>query len=186
MWFKIEGSAIKRDERVVGVFLFIFGAVTAGLSVQLKIGTLRKMESGFFPFILGIMLMILSALYVIRSFFGEKKPPGIVETPGASKGNPVSEPPQTESPAKAQAILGIPLPALRTLATFGIMILAVFFFDKLGYLLTSFFVMAGCLWILGSKNWLVTLGTALATALISYSVFVKLLHVILPRGLISF
>ncbi len=169
-----------------GIFLFLFGAATVLLSVELKIGTMRKMESGFFSFILGILLMALSSLYIVRSFIGEIKPPGTGKTPGESGGEPSSEPYQPATSVKSPAILGIPLPVLRMFASLGIMILAAAFFDKLGYLLITFFVMAGCLWTLGSRNWLVILGTALATALISYTVFVKLLHVILPRGLISF
>lgn len=43
------------------IVLFLFGVLTAVLSLQLPIGNLRAPGSGFFPFALGLALMGLAA-----------------------------------------------------------------------------------------------------------------------------
>ena len=63
---------MKRSEALGGGVIFLFGAVTAVLSLQMPIGSFRAAGSGLFPLCLGILLMALSAAYVGR-FCG---PPG--------------------------------------------------------------------------------------------------------------
>jgi hypothetical protein len=53
---------MKRDEVVVGIVIFLFGAATTLLSLKMPIGTFRMAGTGMFPLFLGILLMILSAV----------------------------------------------------------------------------------------------------------------------------
>ncbi len=57
---------MNRDEGVVGAVIFLFGAITTLLSLRMAIGTLRMAGTGMFPLFLGILLMILSAIFVLR------------------------------------------------------------------------------------------------------------------------
>ena len=57
---------------------------------------------------------------------------------------------------------------------------------RLGYLLSSFFIMAAFLTLLGTRKWYVTLALAAVTSLVSFVVFVKVLKVLLPKGLLAF
>ncbi len=64
---------MKRDEIVVGVVIFFFGATTVLLSLKMPIGKFRMAGTGMFPLSLGILLMILSGVFVLRLFFQGKE-----------------------------------------------------------------------------------------------------------------
>ena len=67
------GDNLKRDEIIVGIVIFLFGAVTALLSLRMPIGTFRMAGTGMFPLFLGILLMILSGAFILKIFFQGKK-----------------------------------------------------------------------------------------------------------------
>ncbi|MBS3921220.1 MAG: tripartite tricarboxylate transporter TctB family protein [Deltaproteobacteria bacterium] len=153
---------MKRDEAIVGVVIFLFGAITTFLSLKMPIGTLRMAGTGFFPLCLGILLMILSAAYVFRLFVQYKKiviqKETAVKTPGA----------------------------MRQMGLFlGAMVLATLFFNELGYPLTSFLLMAALLRSLGMKRWAFNILLSFITAGVSYFLFVQWLKIPLPKGWIG-
>jgi putative tricarboxylic transport membrane protein len=150
---------LDRDEIVVGIVILLFGAVTAVLSLRMPIGTFRMAGTGMFPLFLGILLMILSGLFVFNLFLQKKKTTekkGVdVQIPGSTK----------------QMIFFL-----------GTMALATLFFNRLGYPLISFLLMVGLLRILGMKRWGLNILISVVTAVGSYFLFVKWLDIPMPKG----
>jgi hypothetical protein len=149
---------LKKDEIVVGIVIFLFGGVTALLSLKMPIGTFRMAGTGMFPLILGILLMFLSCIFILKLLYQHKKTT-IKKDSVAEHGSPV------------QLIL-----------FFGIMVLVAAFFNQLGYPLSSFLLMVALLRILGMKRWTFTLPLSFITAVVCYVIFVQFLKIPLPKG----
>ena len=153
---------MKRDEAIVGMVIFLFGAITTLLSLKMDIGTFRNAGTGMFPLFLGVLLMILSILFLLRIFFQNKK-----------------------APVKGEPIVEIPGSTKQMIFFLGTMALATLFFNKLGYPLISFLLMLGLLRILGIKRWALNILISFVTAVGSYFLFVQWLKVPLPKGWIG-
>jgi hypothetical protein len=153
---------LNRDEMVGGIVIFLFGAVTALLSLRMPIGTFRMGGTGMFPLCLGILLMILSGAFTLKIFFQGKEEQ-------VKKGAPIES---SESPIQLILFLGA-------------MALATLFFNQLGYPLISFLLMVALLRILGIKRWGLNIMISVATAVGSYFLFVKWLDIPMPKGWIG-
>jgi putative tricarboxylic transport membrane protein len=153
---------LKRDEIAGGVVIFIFGAVTAILSLKMSIGTFRMAGTGMFPLFLGILLMILSGAFILKIFFQRRKEKVKKEASLESSESPI------------QMILFL-----------GTMALATLFFNRLGYPLTSLLLMVTLLRILGIKRWGLNILISVVTAVGSYFLFVKWLNIPMPKGWIG-
>ena len=153
---------MNRDEIVVGIVIFLFGAITTLLSLKMPIGTFRMAGTGLFPFYLGIILMILSGVFILRNFFQSRK------------GQPKKEASIESSESPIQLILFL-----------GAMVLATLFFNPLGYPLVSFLLMVALLRILGIKRWGLNILISVVTAVGSYLLFVKWLDIPMPKGWIG-
>jgi len=145
------------------ISMFVFGAMTAALSLQLPLGTLRMPGTGFFPLALGLALMALAAgrgvqLYRARP---EAAAPGTPAAPAAAEGED----------------------ATRRVVLFvcGV-IAAVALLQPLGYVLSSFLLMLVLLLILGLRPWYTSAGIAFVSAAACYVVFVFWLKIPLPPG----
>lgn len=150
---------MKKDEAIVGIAIFLFGLLTTALSLGMPIGTFRMAGTGMFPLFLGILLMILSGVFVLRVFFQGKEKQVRKEASVESSESPV------------QLILFL-----------GTMVLATLFFSRLGYPLTSFLLVLGLLRTLGIKRWGLNILISLVTAAGSYFLFVKWLDIPMPKG----
>lgn len=139
--------------------LFLFGAITVLLSLRMPIGTFRMAGAGLFPLCLGILLMILSGIFILNIFSKSKKTR--VQT-GASVES-------SSSPIQLALF-------------FATMVLITLFFNQLGYPLSAFLLMAFLLRILGVKKWAINLPLSFVTAAISYFLFVQWLKIPLPKG----
>jgi putative tricarboxylic transport membrane protein len=153
---------LNRDEIAVGIVIFIFGGITAALSLKMPIGTFRMAGTGMFPLCLGILLMILSGAFILKIFFQSKGGKVKKEVPIESSESPI------------QLILFL-----------GTMVLATLFFNQLGYPLTSFLLMGALLRILGIKRWGLNILISVVTAVGSYFLFVKWLDIPMPKGWIG-
>lgn len=123
------------------------------------IGTFRMAGTGLFPLCLGILLIILSGIFVLRIFLQGQKEQAKKET-------------STESPeSPIQFILFL-----------GAIVLATLFLNLWGYPLTSFLLMVALLRTLGTKRWGLNIIISAVTALGSYFVFVKWLNIPMPKG----
>jgi putative tricarboxylic transport membrane protein len=158
----LGGDKMNRDEIAVGIVIFIFGGITAVLSLRMPIGTFRMAGTGMFPLFLGILLMILSVAFILKIFFQGKKEQ--VEKEASIE--------STESPIQLILFLGT-------------MALATLFFNQLGYPLISFLLMLGLLRILGIKRWGLNILISVVTAVGSYFLFVKWLDIPMPKGWIG-
>lgn len=154
---------MKRAELIEGVVILIFGGVTAALSLAMPIGTFRMAGSGLFPLCLGIALMLLALLWLANLLLRRK--------PAADDAGKAED--------KPPGAVG------QMLRFFGASALAVAGLNILGYPLTSFLLMLALLRILGLRRpfFLVTLPLLAAGA--SYLIFVYLLKIPLPKGLIG-
>jgi len=145
------------------ISMFVFGAITAVLSLQLPLGALRMPGSGFFPFTLGLALMALAAGHGIQLHLARPKATARRDSasPAAPEGNG----------------------ATRRVALFvaGV-IAAVALLQPLGYTLSSFLLMLALLQILGIRRWYSSLAIALGSAVVCHIVFVRLLQIPLPSG----
>ncbi|MGA2465404.1 MAG: tripartite tricarboxylate transporter TctB family protein [Thermodesulfobacteriota bacterium] len=153
---------MKRDEMVVGIVIFLFGAITSLLSLRMPIGTFRMGGTGLFPLCLGIILMLLSGAFVLKILFQGKEEQVKKEASIESSGSPI------------QLILFL-----------GTMALATLFFNQLGYPLISFLLMVTLLRILGIKRWGLNILISVVTAVGSYFLFVKWLDIPMPKGWIG-
>ena len=98
-----------------GIVIFLFGAITALLSLRMPIGTFRMGGTGLFPLCLGIILMILSGVFILKIYFQGKEDQVKKRASIESSGSPI------------QLILFL-----------GTMVLAALFFNQLGYPLIFF------------------------------------------------
>lgn len=152
---------MNRHEAIGAGVLFLFGAVTAVLSLRMSMGTFRNAGSGMFPFCLGLLLMILSILFLLNMYL---------------KGTKGSD---------QKSIEGEPVSVKQILLFFGTIVLATLFFNSLGYPLMSFLLLLALLRVLGMKRWPVILLLSFATAVVTYFLFVQWLKIPLPQGWIG-
>ena len=153
---------MNRDETIVGAVIFLFGGITALLSLRMPIGTFRTSGTGMFPLFLGILLMILSGAFILKIFFQGREEQVKKEASIESSGSPI------------QLILFL-----------GTMALATLFFNQLGYPLTCFLLLVALLRILGIKRWALNILISVVTAMGSYFLFVKWLNIPMPKGWIG-
>ncbi|HUL38292.1 MAG TPA: tripartite tricarboxylate transporter TctB family protein [Thermodesulfobacteriota bacterium] len=153
---------MNKDEIVVGIVIFLFGVITALLSLRMPVGTFRMAGTGMFPLFLGILLMILSGGFILKIFLQGKKEQVKKEVSIESSESPI------------QLVLFL-----------GTMVLATAFFNRLGYPLVSFLLLVALLRILGIKRWGQNILISVVTAAGSYFLFVKWLDIPMPKGWIG-
>ncbi len=151
------------------IALFAFGAVTTLLSLMLHLGTLRAPDSGFFPLVLGVLLMVLAAIHGVQLHLAKAPAPPAAPAP------PVAPAPPAAEGSTLKVVLFV-----------GAVALATALFDTLGYTLVSFLLMLGLLQVLGVRKWYVSGGIALVSAAAAQVVFVHWLKIPLPAGWLSF
>ncbi|HBH04215.1 MAG TPA: hypothetical protein DDZ42_20275 [Candidatus Rokubacteria bacterium] len=141
------------------VTLFLFGGITALLSLQLPIGSLLGPGSGFFPLVLGLILMLLAGAHILQLHYSSSKPATGLEAHRAPAGS-----------------------TRRVLRFVGAVAIATALLEPLGYPLVSFLLMLALLQGLGIRRWHVSGLIALLTAGASYLLFVQWLKIPLPKG----
>ena len=148
-------------EAVGGVVMLLFGVLTAVLSLQLPLGTLHRPGSGFFPLILGLLLMGLAAGHLVQAWRStlSRVGAGLAPAEGGSVG--------------------------RVLLFLGVILLATALLDVLGYPLVAFLLMFALLEILGIRRRRDSILIALCTAVAAYVLFVQWLQIPLPKGWIG-
>lgn len=146
---------------------FVFGAVTAALSLQYPLGTLRAPGSGLFPLALGLMLMGLAAAHAVKLR---------LERPKAG-----AAPKAAPAPAPGQRAEG----TRRVLLFIGVMALSTTLLQYVGYVAASFLLMLGLLKVLGAR-WGTALLVAAASAVASHFLFVRWLAIPMPPGPFGF
>jgi len=154
---------VKRDEAIGGMVLLLFGMVTIILALRMPLGTFRAAGTGLFPLLLGIILMILSGLFLLNLLLRKER-----------------ELEKKEAPVKAT-----PRSLKPVILFLGMMALAALFFNSLGYPLIAFLLMVALLKILGMKRWAHKILLSFITSVASYLLFVQWLKIPLPKGWIG-
>jgi putative tricarboxylic transport membrane protein len=138
--------------RIAGAFFLLLGLGAVIGAVRLQVGNLDEPQPGFFPFVSGLLLMVLSAILIVRDWrghsyeteaFGDVRPPLF-------------------------ALLG--LSALVVLLT------------PLGYVVATAILAIVLLFVLGVRKIWVFAVAVPAVSIGSYALFDRLLDVPLPAG----
>ncbi len=142
---------------------FVFGALTAALSLQYPLGTLRAPGSGFFPLVLGLMLMGLAAAQAVRS---RLEPPKPAIAPEAA-------PRRLDEATR------------RVFVFMGVAALSTALLQPIGYVASGFLLMLGLLRAFGVR-WGVAALIAVVSAVASHVLFVQSLGIPMPAGPFGF
>jgi putative tricarboxylic transport membrane protein len=125
-------------------------------SRHLSFGTMRVPQTGFFPWVLATLLLILCVILFAQGLFGAEsdRPPNHILPEGWSR-------------------IAFTLAAM---VGFAVML------ERLGFLLTTFFLMILLLRAIESQRWSKVFFVALLTAIASYGIFGWILGIPLPGG----
>jgi putative tricarboxylic transport membrane protein len=146
----------------------LLGAITAVLSLQLPLGTLRLPGSGLFPLALGVLLVLLSAIQLGRLLLARRAA--------------AAAPAQAATAPKPAAADG----AMRRVALFMAVVAAsTALLQLVGYVLSSLLLMLGLLWVLGVR-WRVAAPVAVFSAAGAHVLFVLWLKIPMPPGPLGF
>lgn len=149
-----------RSDLVSGLFWLGIGLLLSIWSWTYQIGTLTQPGPGFLPLALGALVTLFS-LVLIGSTLKSREP-------GAGKSVSLFA-------GHWKKVLG----------TILVLLVAGFFFEKVGYLLTFFFLSLLLMIIAGLRSWKQILLVSFFTALGVYLCFVLLLKQPLPTGLLG-
>ncbi len=144
-----------RGDLFAGLLLVLIGAGVIFGAVKLRVGTATEPQPGFFPFVGGTLLIILSAILLLKAFRG------------------------TSVGTKAFGELRRPAILI------GAMIGYVLILDRVGYVLATILLSAVILHILETKSWWVLTAVSLVLSVGSYVLFDRLLGVTLPGGILT-
>lgn len=147
---------MKNLSEVLGsLFLFLVGVGAIIGAVRLHVGSPTEPQPGFFPFLAGISLIILSSVIFSQGWLGH----------GQSKA----------------AFGEVRRPAL----LLGVLIVLVAVLDRLGYVIGTFIACGLILRILDVKSWRVLIITSLGLSIGTYLLFDRLLGIDLPMGMLA-
>jgi putative tricarboxylic transport membrane protein len=150
---------MKKRDLITGMIFLALTIVVFIETMKLQIGTPSQPQVGFFPLVLAILLGILTLIFLgktIRSRDEGKAPPWV------SGGG------------------------LRPLIlTTGVLFLYAFFFEPLGYLITTLLLIGFLVGTFRTKKWWVVVTVALISTGVSYLLFDTLLRTTLPKGLLE-
>jgi len=141
---------------IVGsLILILVGIVAIVGAIGLHVGTPTEPQPGFFPFLSGAFIFVLSAIILARGWLG-----------------------RSDREAKFGEVRR---PALLVV----VLIAFVAILEPLGYLITSLIIVALVLRIMGIKSWGVLLTTSFAMSIGTFVLFDRLLGIALPVGILS-
>ena len=147
---------MKRSQLAVSAVLAGLAGFVLFESRHLSFGTMRVPQTGFFPWVLATVLLILCVMLFAQGLFG------------------------TESDRPPDDIL--PEDWSRIAFTLAAMIGFALVLERLGFLLTTFFLMILLLRAIESQRWSKVFFVALLTAIGSYALFGWILGIPLPSG----
>ncbi|HEX5608370.1 MAG TPA: tripartite tricarboxylate transporter TctB family protein [Candidatus Binatia bacterium] len=150
---------MKRSQLAVSTVLAGLAGFVLLESRHLSFGTMRVPQTGFFPWILATLLLILCVILFAQGFFG------------------------AESDRRPDNIL--PEGWSRIAFTLAAMIGFALVLERLGFLLTTFFLMILLLRAVESQRWSKVFFVAVLTAIASYAIFGWILGIPLPGGILG-
>jgi putative tricarboxylic transport membrane protein len=149
-----------KRELFSSIFFLALGMVFAIGSLRYRVRDPFGPGPGFFPFLLGILLCLFSLCLFFEKLIRKNEKTKKLE------------------PFQATSLKKI-VPYLCSLLFFY------FFFNRLGFVLTIFVFMAGVLILLGKRSIRLSLSIAFLSSLFVYLIFIKLMSVSLPGGILQ-
>jgi putative tricarboxylic transport membrane protein len=148
-------------DRAGAIFWFFFSTAVLVQSIRMGVGTLGNPGMGFMACGASGIMALLSLILLVQSFMRGKG---------------------TEEPARpfTGLLLG------RVVGFVMAVFLYVLVLPYLGYLVTTFLLMACLLLIVGRHKWWLLISFPGLSSLVSYYVFAKLFHCPFPAGIFSF
>jgi len=145
----------KLGDVLAGLLLVLIGAGVIIGALKLHVGSATEPQPGFFPFVGGVLLILLSSVLLMKGLRG------------------------TSIGTKAFGELKRPI-----ILIVG-MVVYVIIFDWVGYVIATIILSAIVLRILETKSWWVLTVVSLVLSVGSYILFDRLLGVTLPPGILS-
>ena len=142
-------------DRVGSFFLFLLGIGAVIGATRLKIGSPTEPQPGFFPFLGGLSLIVLSTIIFFKGQAGKSQ--------------------------EKIAFGEVGRPALLLV----VMIALVAVLDRVGYVIGTFIASGLILRILNVKSWRILVLTSLCLSMGTYVLFDKLLGIDLPVGVFA-
>lgn len=154
-----EGSASRAGLGFTAMLAAV-GVVVAGAAVPMGIGSLTQPGAGFFPFIAGASLAILALFDVVFRWRQQRIVPTRMDE---------------QEPAEYW----------RAYALFGMLAAYVLVLGWAGFILATFPLAVGVLWISARTTWPIAIGCGLAASVGCYLLFGQLLGVPLAKGVLA-
>ena len=151
---------MRKTDIVAGIILLALSIITLLEIRQLPVGNLASPQPGFFPLILAIILSILSVVLLRQAIQTKEKGKGKGKFWGSSGGRK------------------------RISLTLGVLFIVAIFFERVGYLISAFFLIAFLLVAIGNQKWWVAITAGFLSAMVSYLLFGLLLKGSLPAGIL--
>ena len=152
---------MRRYDICMGIIWFIVSVVICYHAVELRLGNVRSFGPGFIFFWTGIALGLLSMILFFRAL--------IAKGEGGS-GRDQGVFPNANWPKKIGVIVSLTFYAIA--------------YEKLGFLISTFLIVAFLLYSIEAKKWYLVVGVASVTSVAIYVFFVILLQMRLPRGIL--
>jgi putative tricarboxylic transport membrane protein len=152
---------MRRYDLWMSIIWFILSAVICYHAVELRLGSVRSFGPGFIFFWTGVALGLLSIILFIRALMEKGEDRSVKDSRVFANAN---------WPKKIAAILSLTFYAAA--------------YEKLGFLVSTFLLVAFLLYSIEAKKWYVVVGVASVTSVVIYIFFVILLQTRLPRGIL--
>jgi putative tricarboxylic transport membrane protein len=152
----VEARARLKNSVVAAVFV-LTGVWICIEALQVPVGSLRMPGAGFFPLVLGVALGVLAVMLFALGWTSREVDAARIW-------------PDTPD----------------VLYVTGILILSAWLFERAGFLISMAVFLAVSIKVLGRGRWLTVLATAVIGSVTSYWVFVRLLQISLPSGVLGF
>jgi putative tricarboxylic transport membrane protein len=146
---------IQKRDLFASLFGILLGAAVIIGSVRLRLGTPTEPQPGFFPFMAGMILIVLCGLLLIRAFFGR-----------SLGGETLGE---------------IRRPVILILGLFVYSVVI----DLLGYVIATMILSGVVLRVLDTKGWWKIAAISVVLSFGTYFLFDRLLDVPLPAGILA-
>lgn len=154
---------LDKKEFSSSLFLLFVGLFLALLSMRLSIWSIYGPAEGFFPLVIAVLMIGLSLIILINSFFF---------------GHPQPKEKTKEEKGQRRTIL------YRVSVYTVLMFVYGFLMEKVGFLVTSALFIIPIVKLVEQQSWKITILVGLGSIIISYVLFVYFLGVPLPKGFI--
>lgn len=151
---------MKTSSIASSLILILVGVIFCASSLSVGLGKINAPDSGFFPFLMGCLLIFFSLGTISEEYF------------------------RRSVQNKGQILIG-----KRWATALSVMLSLVFYvliLDSLGFIIATFLIMIFQFKIAKDTGWKIALGAAILTTASAYLLFAYLLKCSLPRGFLGF